>query len=96
MGGQSKATCYARGYLHTYMQKLASNFNPCTVDGLMCRSLLSVSWDGNVYDCDFNQAEDVPAANVKTHVSELNAPPPGTPIAISDHCYACTAGSGFT
>jgi radical SAM/Cys-rich protein len=85
------------GNLDSYMQKLASNFNPCTVEGLMCRSLLSVSWDGNVYDCDFNQAEDIPAANVKTHVSELNAPPPpGTSIAISDHCYACTAGSGFT
>ena len=40
---------------------------------------------------------DIPAANVKTHVSDLNAPlPPGTPIAVSDHCYACTAGSGFT
>jgi radical SAM/Cys-rich protein len=85
------------GNIDTYMQKLASNFNPCTVEGLMCRSLLSVSWDGNVYDCDFNQAEDIPAANVKTHVSDLNAPlPPGTPIAVSDHCYACTAGSGFT
>jgi radical SAM/Cys-rich protein len=85
------------GNLDTYMQKLASSFNPCTVEGLMCRSLLSVSWDGNVYDCDFNQADDIPAANVKTHVSELNAPlPPGTPIAVSDHCYACTAGSGFT
>jgi radical SAM/Cys-rich protein len=85
------------GNLDTYMQKLASNFNPCTVEGLMCRSLLSVSWDGNVYDCDFNQAEDIHAANVKTHVSDLKAPlPPGTPIAVSDHCYACTAGSGFT
>jgi radical SAM/Cys-rich protein len=85
------------GNLDTYMQKLASNFNPCTIEGLMCRSLLSISWDGYVYDCDFNQAEDIRSANVKTHVSELNAPPPpGTPIAVSDHCYACTAGSGFT
>ncbi|MGO9568440.1 MAG: arsenosugar biosynthesis radical SAM (seleno)protein ArsS [Desulfomonilaceae bacterium] len=85
------------GNFDTYMQKLASNFNPCTVEGLMCRSLVSVSWDGYVYDCDFNQAVDVPAANVKLHVSELNSPPaPGAPIAVSDHCYACTAGSGFT
>lgn len=85
------------GNLDTYMQKLASNFNPCAVEGLMCRSLLSISWDGYVYDCDFNQAQDVRAANLKTHVSELSAPPPpGTPIAVSDHCYACTAGSGFT
>jgi radical SAM/Cys-rich protein len=85
------------GNLDTYMQKLASSFNPCTVDGLMCRSLLSISWDGYVYDCDFNQAEEVRAAGTKTHVSELSEPPPsGTPIAVSDHCYACTAGSGFT
>ena len=85
------------GNLTNYMQKLASQFNPCTIEGLMCRSLLSVSWDGYVYDCDFNQVQDIPAANRKMHVSQLNGPPPpGTPIAISDHCYACTAGSGFT
>ena len=64
------------GNLDTYMQKLASNFNPCTVEGLMCRSLLSVSWDGYLYDCDFNQAQDIYATNHKIHVSELNAPPP--------------------
>jgi len=85
------------GNLEAHIQKLASNFNPCTVEGLMCKSLLSVSWDGYVYDCDFNQVNDIPAGNLKTHVSELNMrPPAGTPIAVSDHCYACTAGSGFT
>ncbi len=85
------------GNLDTYMGKLASNFNPCAVEGLMCRSLLSISWDGYVFDCDFNQAQDARAPNLKIHVSELSAPPPpGTPVAVSDHCYACTAGSGFT
>ena len=95
--GRYRSWLIDSGNLETYMQKLVSNFNPCAVAGLMCRNLLSVSWDGFVYDCDFNQARDITASNSKTHISELNAPPPpGSPIAVSDHCYACTAGSGFT
>lgn len=85
------------GNLENYMEKLSSSFNPCTVEGLMCRSLVSVSWDGYLYDCDFNQAVNLPWGGSKTHVSEMTGPPePGTRIAVSDHCYACTAGSGFT
>jgi radical SAM/Cys-rich protein len=80
-----------------YMQKLADRFNPCTVTGLMCRTLVSVSWDGYLFDCDFNQAGGLFLGGQKTHVSEApGAPPPGSPVAVSDHCYACTAGSGFT
>lgn len=85
------------GNFERYMEKLASSFNPCTLEGLMCRSLISISWDGYLYDCDFNQAGGLFCANQKAHVTEVEAPPPpGTPIAISDHCYACTAGAGFT
>ncbi|HMK35797.1 MAG TPA: arsenosugar biosynthesis radical SAM (seleno)protein ArsS [Desulfomonilaceae bacterium] len=85
------------GNYERYMRKLVSGFNPCTVAGLMCRSLISVSWNGYLYDCDFNQALGIPAAGLRTHISEVHGPPaPGTPIAVSDHCYACTAGSGFT
>ncbi len=85
------------GNLENYMQKLAASFNPCSVAGLMCRTLLSVGWDGFVYDCDFNLARGIPLSRRKTHLTELAAPPgPGTPIAVSDHCYACTAGQGFT
>lgn len=80
-----------------YLRKLASGFNPCTVTGLMCRTLISVSWDGYLYDCDFNQAARIPTGGVRSHISELTClPMPGTPIAVSDHCYACTAGTGFT
>ena len=76
---------------------LVKNFTPSTLDGLMCRSLVSVSWDGYLYDCDFNLAVKLPMGNRRIHVSEMEAPPPpGTPIAVSDHCYACTAQSGFT
>jgi radical SAM/Cys-rich protein len=80
-----------------YMGKLAASFNPCTVERLMCRSLISVSWDGYLYDCDFNLAGGIFTGNRKIHVSEVDGPPPaGNPIAVSDHCYACTAGTGFT
>jgi radical SAM/Cys-rich protein len=80
-----------------YMQKLASSFNPCTVGGLMCRSLVSVDWTGNLFDCDFNLAAGLSLGGRKRHVSEMSGPPePGEVIATSDHCYACTAGSGFT
>ena len=85
------------GNLEKYLQNLASHFNPCAIEGLMCRTLISVSWDGYLYDCDFNLAKGLYMGGRKTHISEMDGPPkPGTPIAVSDHCYACTAGSGFT
>ncbi len=83
--------------LQAYMEKLAAGFNPCTLDGLMCRSLLSVNWDGYLYDCDFNLAAGIPLVGKATHISELNKHPErGQAIAVGEHCYACTAGSGFT
>ena len=85
------------GNFESYMQKLVSSFNPCSVDGLMCRTLVSVSWDGYMYDCDFNLARGLNMCGKKVHVSEMPGPPePGTPIATADHCYTCTAGAGFT
>jgi radical SAM/Cys-rich protein len=85
------------GNLDKYLQKLATSFNPCAIEGLMCRSLISVSWDGYLFDCDFNQAADLCLGGKKTHISELKElPEPGEPIAISYHCYTCMAGSGFT
>ena len=85
------------GNFGAYMQKLASSFNPCTLDGLMCRSLVSVGWDGYLYDCDFNLAKGIYMGGRKRHVAEMAGPPePGEIIATSDHCYACTAGAGFT
>ena len=85
------------GNLDSYLQKLASNFNACAIDGLMCRTLISVSWDGYLYDCDFNQAKGLYLAGKKTHISELtDLPGEGDPIAVSYHCYTCTASSGFT
>ncbi len=80
-----------------YLRVLANGFNPGTMAGLMCRSQISVSWDGYLFDCDFNLALGRGMGERKIHVSELDGlPPPGSPIAVGDHCYACTAGSGFT
>jgi radical SAM/Cys-rich protein len=85
------------GNLESYLQKLASSFNPCAVEGLMCRTLVSVSWDGTLYDCDFNLARDLPMGGKRTRVFHMEGPPePGSPIAVGDHCYTCTAGAGFT
>jgi len=82
--------------LADYMQLLLENFNPSTVEGLMCKEIVSISWDGFLYDCDFNQMLDLPIGNKKRSIweidtlEELNA----VPIATADHCYGCTAGAG--
>jgi radical SAM/Cys-rich protein len=85
------------GNFALYMEKLASSFNPCALSDVMCRTMVSVSWDGYLYDCDFNLARGIYMGAGKTHVSEMEGrPEAGDIIATADHCYACTAGSGFT
>ncbi len=95
--GRYRRWLEASGNYAGYVQRLADAFNPCTLAGLMCRSLVSVGWDGRLYDCDFNQAEGLPMGGVPRHISDLDGPPAaGERIAVGDHCYACTAGAGFT
>jgi radical SAM/Cys-rich protein len=95
--GRFRHWLHQTGNLANYIERLTSSFNPCVVEGLMCRTLMSVAWDGYLYDCDFNLAIRLPLAGRKTHISEMEGPPePGTGIAVADHCYTCTAGSGFT
>ncbi|MBW2615441.1 MAG: arsenosugar biosynthesis radical SAM protein ArsS [Deltaproteobacteria bacterium] len=85
------------GNLENYIEKLASSFNPCAVEGVMCRTMVSVSWDGYLYDCDFNLARDLFLGGRKKHISGMTGPPePGNPIAVAEHCFSCTAGAGFT
>lgn len=85
------------GNLDHYFKTLFERFNPATIEGLMCRSLISVSWDGALYDCDFNIAAGLPHGSAKVHVSSMRGyPEEGSVIATGDHCYACTAGAGFT
>jgi radical SAM/Cys-rich protein len=96
--GRFREWLVTSGNFDAYMEKLANAFNPCAIEGVMCRTLVSVSWDGYLYDCDFNLARGIPlGGRKKVHVSEMpGKPETGSPIAIADHCYTCTAGSGFT
>jgi radical SAM/Cys-rich protein len=95
--GRFKRWLLSTGNYDDYMVGLAKNFNPCALDGVMCRSLVSVAWDGYLFDCDFNQALDLPMGGIRRHVTDLaQLPEAGSLIAVSDHCYACTAGAGFT
>jgi len=95
--GRFKVWLEQSGNFERYLQKLAENFNPCTLPGLMCRSLISVDWNGYLFDCDFNLAAGLHHNGQKLHISALTAlPHPGTRIPVGDHCFSCTAGSGFT
>jgi len=84
------------GNLEGYMEKLIAAFNPSAVDGVMCRTTLSVGWDGRLYDCDFNQMLDMPV-EAKAPQTIFDATLEGLaerPIMIGQHCYGCTAGAG--
>jgi len=95
--GRFRSWLEQSGNLDGYLQKLTESFNPCSLPGLMCRSLISVDWNGFLYDCDFNLAAGLHYSGHKLHISHLTTlPSPGTPIPVGDHCYSCTAGSGFT
>ena len=79
----------------SYMEELSNAFNPNTIDGLMCRNTLSISWDGYIHDCDFNQMLDLRSAVKHTHISELNMDElMSRKIILNQHCYGCTAGAG--
>jgi radical SAM/Cys-rich protein len=79
-----------------YMGLLVNHFNPSTVPALMCRFLVSVGWDGVLYDCDFNQMLELPLGARPRTIFEIDdlAELTGAPIATDSHCFGCTAGSG--
>lgn len=84
------------GKLETYMVMLEEKFNPETLGGLMCRSLVSVGWDGTLYDCDFNQMLDLRVNHgLPHHIRDFDAYLLARrEIRTGQHCYGCTAGSG--
>ncbi|MSU37122.1 MAG: radical SAM/Cys-rich domain protein [Pedosphaera sp.] len=85
-----------QGRLEEYLELLAQSFNPATVEGLMCRSTLSVGWRGEIYDCDFNQMLGMQLRNGRPLYLWDMAPDTlgHYPIQTGDHCLACTAGCG--
>ncbi|MBZ5516780.1 MAG: arsenosugar biosynthesis radical SAM protein ArsS [Acidobacteriia bacterium] len=84
------------GNYERYMELLLEKFNPTTVEGLMCRSLVSVGWDGTLYDCDFNQMLEMPVNHgLPNHLRDFDAfLLARREIRTGTHCYGCTAGTG--
>jgi len=82
--------------LDRYVGKLSDAFNPLTLDGIMCRHLVNVRWDGKLFDCDFNQVLDLPVlSSVPQHISEFDfSNLVNRTITVDDHCFGCTAGQG--
>jgi hypothetical protein len=88
----------SKGSFEGYMQLLKESYRPENLPTVMCRSLLSVDWQGYLYDCDFNQMLGMPAAlgsAARPHLRDLlTADALGTAIRVANHCYGCTAGQG--
>lgn len=82
--------------LNQYMELLIASFNPATIDGLMCRNTISVGWQGEVYDCDFNQQLDMQWHNGhRMFLWDIDpAEIENREIMTGDHCFGCTAGTG--
>jgi radical SAM/Cys-rich protein len=80
--------------LENYLSKLHQAFNPMTLEGMMCRDQVSVAYDGGLYDCDFNQAAELPIDGGVTIFDWLGQTVQKRSIRFGQHCYACTAGQG--
>lgn len=91
------STLLSKGLFEEYMTVLKNSYSQDNLSGVMCRTTLSVDWQGYVYDCDFNQMLDLPLGpdELSTHINDLRQSDfNGRDIAIMDHCYGCTAGQG--
>jgi radical SAM/Cys-rich protein len=88
----------SKGQFDDYMKLLREAYSTENLESVMCRSLLSVDWQGYVYDCDFNQMLDLPMlieGKPRPKLADLiGRDLEGNPIVIADHCYGCTAGQG--
>jgi radical SAM/Cys-rich protein len=95
------STLLSKGKFESYMHTLKSSHQDENLESVMCKSLISVDWQGYVYDCDFNQMLGIGlgiglgAGNGKTHLRDLMEDDINDgPIVVMDHCYGCTAGQG--
>jgi radical SAM/Cys-rich protein len=94
--GRFRSSLIEKGELTRYHALLASSFNPAAFERVMCRTMLSVGWNGTLCDCDFNQAMAIPVAPERhRHIKDFDH---GVlsyrPISVADHCFGCTAGQG--
>ena len=92
------STLVSKGQFNAYMALLRGAHDDANLDAVMCRSLVSVDWQGYVYDCDFNQMLGLPLrlrGAARPHLEDLvGRDLDGSPIVVNDHCYGCTAGQG--
>jgi radical SAM/Cys-rich protein len=92
------STLISKGSFQAYLQLLKGAYQPHNLDTVMCRSMLSVDWQGDLYDCDFNQMLGLHArvgSLAKAHLRDLlTADGEGDAIRVAEHCYGCTAGQG--
>lgn len=94
----------SKGQFHGYMDLLKNNYRAENLPGVMCRGLISVDWQGNLSDCDFNQQLGLPLTSLgdpadnyqgRPHLRDLlRNDPAGLEVRVADHCYGCTAGQG--
>ncbi|MES2882249.1 MAG: arsenosugar biosynthesis radical SAM (seleno)protein ArsS [Bacteroidota bacterium] len=83
------------GNYEKYMEKLVAAYNPVAAANVMCRNTISISWDGFLYDCDFNQMLDLKVDSSAKHIAQFNTQILNTRnIVVNQHCFGCTAGSG--
>jgi radical SAM/Cys-rich protein len=92
------STLVSKGQFNEYMRVLLGAHRDENLETVMCRSLVSVDWQGYLYDCDFNQMLGLPLrvpGRARAHLTDvMGRDLEGTPIAVRDHCYGCTAGQG--
>ena len=90
------STLISKGQFNDYMALLKDNYDANNLSSLMCRSMVSVDWQGDLYDCDFNQQLQLRGAHSSTkHLSDLlENNISSQPISVAEHCFACTAGQG--
>jgi len=92
------STLVSKGQFGPYMRLLKDNHREDNLEQVMCRSLISVDWQGEVYDCDFNQMLHLPlrrGGRARSTLADLIGQDlTGNPIAVADHCFGCTAGQG--
>ncbi len=92
------STLISSGQFDAYMQLLKSSHQDKNLENVMCKGLVSVNWEGHIYDCDFNQMLDLPLrlnGHPRMHMKELlQTDIDDNPIMVADHCYGCTAGGG--
>ncbi|MDX1630586.1 MAG: arsenosugar biosynthesis radical SAM protein ArsS [Thermoanaerobaculia bacterium] len=91
-----RARLLRRGELEEYRRLLRESFNPVAAEGVMCRTLVSVGWDGMLYDCDFNQMLELPLGGRPRTIHDVESfdAIDGGEVAFGEHCFACTAGAG--